>query len=232
FQMDFFRRAARGSLSSLIGGAGVSQDQQILTVFTTRDGKRIEDLLAAALDPATKAALTAYSNGVNAWLAFLAAHPALLPPEYFQVGGASFTPADIPQWTPQDTLAIGRLQQFQLSETIEKETAYGQFALTYGPNGAKQDLGKFAAWVRAQQPLPGYTLSSTDGSPIAPPHAPFHLAPAVPDLSRWADALAQLGRNMDELRPLFGAMHLDAGSNNWVVDGAHSATGMAMVAND
>src|SRR5438105_302543 len=38
FQMDFFRRAARGSLSSLIGGAGVSQDQQILTVFATRDG--------------------------------------------------------------------------------------------------------------------------------------------------------------------------------------------------
>src|SRR5205823_6466236 len=149
FQMDFFRRTARGSLSSLIGAAGVSQDRQILTVFVTRDGKRIEDVLAAALDPATKGVLTAYSRGVNAWISSLAGHPELLPPEYPQAAGASFTAADIPQWTPEDTLAIGRLQQFQLSETIEKETAYGQFALTFGPGGAKQDLGKFAAWVRA-----------------------------------------------------------------------------------
>jgi penicillin amidase len=233
FQMDFFRRAGRGTLATMLGVGGASQDRQILTVFVTRDGKRIEDVLVAALDANTKAVLDAYSSGVNAFLAFLTAHPTLMPQEYAQLPGPPFTPADIPQWTPQDTLAIGRLQQFQLSETIEKETAYGLFALTYGPGGAKPNAGKFAAYVRAQQPLPGYTLSSADASPVAPPAAaPSRRQSAAPDLSRWAGALGQLGENMKELRPIFGALHLGSGSNNWVVDGAHSASGMAMVAND
>src|SRR5438132_11377775 len=66
FQMDFFRRTARGTLSTLLGVGGARQDRQILTVFVTRDGKRIEDVLVAALDANTKALLDAYSSGVNA----------------------------------------------------------------------------------------------------------------------------------------------------------------------
>src|SRR5438874_5158429 len=41
FQMDLFRRIARGQLSTLIGSSGVSQDTQILTLFITRDLQRV-----------------------------------------------------------------------------------------------------------------------------------------------------------------------------------------------
>src|SRR6185312_5168765 len=98
-------------------------------------------------------------------------------------------------------LAIARLQQFALSETIEKETAYGIFASVFGPGGSKEDLPKFAAWVRSQQPLNGFTLADSDASPVAPrAHAAKAAAPAAPNLSGWGPALAQLAKGMSELR--------------------------------
>src|SRR5207245_7967014 len=60
FQMDLFRRIARGQLSTLIGSAGVSQDTQILTLFITRDLQRVEHKLFLALDTATKDKLDAF----------------------------------------------------------------------------------------------------------------------------------------------------------------------------
>src|SRR5205823_12504021 len=161
FQMDLFRRTAEGRLAELVGAVEAAQDQQFLTLFITRDLKRIEDQLVAALSTEIATDVNAYSAGVNAYLAFLAAHPTLMPQEYAQLPGV-VTPGDIPPWSPQDTLAIGRLQQFQLSETIEKETGYGLFALTYGPGGAHADAGRFGAYVLAAQPVNGFTLSTAD----------------------------------------------------------------------
>jgi len=234
FQMDLFRRTARGRLASMLGAAAVPQDTQLLTLFVTRDGQRIEDALVSALDAPQKALLDAYAGGVNAYLTYLAAHPTQMPWEYSTLGGAAWTPADIPQWTDQDTLAIARLQQFELSETIEKETAYGTIASVFGPGGSKEDLGRFAAWVRAQQPLNGFTLADTDASPVAPRQSAANeaAAPAVPVMAPWGRALAQLSSRMDALQPLFGTMRTGAGSNNWVVDAAHSSSGKAMLAND
>src|SRR4051812_31675589 len=40
FQMDLFRRTARGRLAALVGSTVASQDQQFLALFVTRDGKR------------------------------------------------------------------------------------------------------------------------------------------------------------------------------------------------
>src|SRR5439155_1311666 len=73
FQMDLFRRTARGQLASLVGPLEISSDQQFLAFFVTRDGKRIEDLLVAALDADAKAKLDAFVGGINAYLTFLSA---------------------------------------------------------------------------------------------------------------------------------------------------------------
>ena len=232
FQMDLFRRIARGKLASLIGSTGVSQDTQILTVFITRDLQRIEDVLVANLDAGTKAKIQAFTNGVNAYITFLKAHPTLMPGEYAQVPGPT-TPNDIFDWTLQDTLAIGRLQQFQLSETIEKETALGLFALTFGPGGAHDDTGRFTAYANnVQQPVRAYTLSDPDPAIASRWWGWRTQSDAAPDLSGLATGLGHVNAKMREMIEVFGSMRNDAGSNNWVVDGAHSATGFAMVAND
>jgi penicillin amidase len=225
FQMDFFRRTAEGKLSTLLGAAGVSSDKQLDTVFTTRDGSNVGQKILAGLDPDTRAKLDGYVEGVNAYLAFLQANPALMPVEYSQIS-AAITPATLLPWTELDSAYIGRLQQFQLSESIEEETAYGLIAQVF------QSLspGRVSTYVRAQQPIQDYTLSGTD--PAAARAVPAPAPAATFDMSPWLKGLGDVNASFREMREMFGTQRLGAGSNNWVVDGAHSATGKAMVAND
>ncbi len=241
FQMDLYRRAAQGKLSELLGSGITSQDKQFRAFFVTRDGQKLEDALVADLDndPTVKAKLQAYLNGINAYVDWLVQHPTLLPGEYAQVPPPAVTPGDIPHWTFQDILALARLQQFSLSETIEEDLNYGLFAQVYGsptlPDGVTPnplfDLGKMNAYVRARQPVQAYPLAPTDPSFPSPPPAGGPTA-AMRGAGAWLPGMAQLRAEMEDVRPFFGTIHTGAGSNNWVVDGAHSTTGKAIVAND
>jgi len=228
FPMDFLRHVARGRLAELIGALGLSQDVQLRTLLTTRDGKRIEDSLVAALDADTATKLSLYVAGINAYLAQLRADPkARLPGEYAQLP-FPLTIADISDWTPQDTLALARLQQFQLSETLGKETDFGKFALTYGPGAPLQDPGKLHTWIRAAAPPTARTHTLTS---VARPRA--RAAPVqVPALGAWGPALKAAASSLSALRAALRPLGELVGSNNWVVDAAHSANGRAMVAND
>ena len=232
FQMDLFRRTAEGRLAELVGAVEIDQDKQLLTLFVTRDGMRIQDKLVAALDTATKDKLDAFAGGVNAYLAFLKQNPTLMPQEYAQIS-AAITPNDIPDWSAADTLALGRLQQFQLSETIEKETSYGQFGLTFGPGAPHQDLTRAGAYILPKQPVDGFTLADPDTNlPSVPGVGPASaMAPSA--LTGLGQALGTINAQMRELNAAFGSIREGAGSNNWVIAGAKSAeSGHAMVAND
>ncbi|MBS2022986.1 MAG: penicillin acylase family protein [Deltaproteobacteria bacterium] len=232
FPMDFLRRVARGHLAELIGVRGLSQDVQLRTLFTTRDGKRIEDTLAAAVDSDSKAKLDAYVAGINTYLNELKANPnAKLPGEYAQLP-YKITAADIPAWTEQDTFALARLQQFQLSESLDSEQAYGVFASVYGA-GPLADLGKIHSYIRAA-PLPtGATHTyPTRGEGAIDDQRALQPLGNLPDMSAWAGALKDSYAQLADLRASLKPLGETVGSNNWVVDAAHSASGHAMVAND
>jgi penicillin amidase len=231
FPMDFLRHVAESKLAEMIGLDGLSQDVQLRTIFTTRAGHRLQDDLAASQDATTMALLTAFSAGVNAHLAELRNTPgARLPAEYAQLP-FPLTPADIEDWNPKDTLALGRLQQFQLSETLNEESAFGQFALVYGPGGTHEDLGKLNAWIRAAAPPTehGHTLSPTASFAAATPARVR--GPAV-NLRRWKRALDSTAAFAASLHDRLRPADATVGSNNWVVSAAKSATHLAMVAND
>ena len=70
FEMDFFRRAAEGKLSELVGDAALEQDEALRTFFTTRDGKSMPQELTNHVnseDPDVAARIQAYAGGVNAF---------------------------------------------------------------------------------------------------------------------------------------------------------------------
>jgi penicillin amidase len=180
----------------------------------------------AALDPAAHALIDAYAAGVNAYLAHLRAHPAEMPGEYAQLP-FPVTPADIPDWTAQDTEALGRLQSFQLSETLFEESDYGTFAQVYGPGAPLQDLGKLNTWIRAAAPAVAQTHTLIQNSVVKP-----LAAPSPSPLAAWGPSLAAVHARTAALREALKPMGQGFGSNNWVVDGLHSASGHAMVAND
>ncbi|HET9627439.1 MAG TPA: penicillin acylase family protein [Kofleriaceae bacterium] len=239
FPMDFLRHVARSHLAELIGPAGLSQDIQLRTLFKTRAGHRIEDDLAqvAMTDPASKKVLSAFVLGVNAYIAEMRAGKAPLPGEYAQLP-FPLTGADIADWAPEDTLAMARLQQFQLSQSLSSETAMGQFAAFYGPTaGATADDDKFQAWLQARQPKTeqAHTLEATPFTP--PAAAPADQAAALKakkpaSTARWNTALAALEHEVRELDVVAKRAHAEVGSNNWVVSGALTDSGKAMVAND
>lgn len=231
FSMDFLRHVARSRLAELVGPSGLAQDIQLRTLFITRAGHRIEDDLAIHLDTVTTSRVTAFINGINAYLVELRAAPGnQLPGEYAQLP-FPLTPADIEDWTVQDMLAMARLQQFQLSETLTEESAAGQFATVYG-QGALRDLGKLNAWLRAAAPATerAHTLSPTGIHAMrAPAGAQRLTVPA--GLRQWAPALHLLSARAEVLRGRLQSAG-DLGSNNWVVSASKSATRAAMIAND
>ncbi|HEV7558467.1 MAG TPA: penicillin acylase family protein, partial [Kofleriaceae bacterium] len=229
FPMDFLRHVARAHLSELIGIAGLEQDVQLRTLFVTRAGHRLEDDLTAvmATDATTTALVQAFVNGVNAYLTDLKSRPGNMPGEYAQLP-FPLTPDDIAPWTIQDTLAMARLQQFQLSETIEEETGFGQFFSVYGTGGTHVDMGKVNTWIRAAAP------KTERAHTLAEPT--FRKAAASPtprfDLSKWQGLLASTKTQFETLRNKLRPSGASVGSNNWVVSGAMSGNHAAMVAND
>src|SRR5262249_22773669 len=76
WEMDACRRVAEGRLSELFGRLSLNFDVGMRTVFTTRDGRRLEEALwqrVQEVDPDLAAIAQAYTDGVNAWLADLRA---------------------------------------------------------------------------------------------------------------------------------------------------------------
>lgn len=101
FEMDIFRRAARGRLAelSLVGASFLPMD-----VEARRDGSTPEQLeqAYAHLLPADRRVLLAFTAGVNRYIAEVTADPARLPFEF-----DAQPPAP---WQPTDTLAVGELE--------------------------------------------------------------------------------------------------------------------------
>ncbi|HET7503698.1 MAG TPA: penicillin acylase family protein [Kofleriaceae bacterium] len=227
FPMDFLRHVAEGRVAELVGPDGLNQDVQLRTAFTTRDGKRVQDELEVKLasDATTQKLLIAFAAGVNAYIDQIKSNAAPLPAEYAQLP-FRVDPTKFEAWKVSDTLALSRFQQFQLSETLTEEMAFGQFAKFFGLTS-----GRAIAWLRAASP-PTERAHTLETTPFQPPAGlAQRRAPRV-NYSKWSTvidgAANKLAMLHDQLLPADGSV----GSNNWVVSADKSATGFPMVAND
>lgn len=102
WQMDFLRRLGAGRMSEVLGEATLSTDRFMRTLGLYR----LAEAQLENLRPETRAALTAYSAGVNA---FLETRSGPLPLE-FQI--LRYSPE---LWQPADSLVWGRIMAMQLS---------------------------------------------------------------------------------------------------------------------
>jgi penicillin amidase len=227
WEMDAFRRLAEGRLSELLGKVGLSNDVGMRTVFTTRDGRRLEEALweyVQAVDPELAALEIAYSNGVNAWLADLRGgrNGATLPPEYQLAPVIDESPATLADWRPQDTLAIARFQAYSLSETLEEEIDRARVMQAL-PADVDKDVFRSAPAAPATV-LPVPHSAPRRATAVAKTIPPL---PPLATLTEVSAALAELRRNNP-----FGSKEQGAGSNNWIVSPSLSDNGHAMLAND
>ena len=221
FQMDMTRRRAQGRRAELLGEDRYLSDVQSRALRFAAWGERT----AAALeqeDPRIYAILTAYSDGVNRYLADAVAgvDGAALPE---QILALDYVPEP---WTPADCMAIEKLITGGLSMRPDQEMTLGLMRALLGPD-TFHDLYVYEPFDR-DYIAPAW--SPEPPVPAPPPDAPPPDGPPSED-QRLRDALRTL-----DLRALGRALSgLDlalGGSNNWAVDAAHSAGGAAMVFGD
>src|SRR6266576_1456324 len=109
WQMDLFRRTARGELAEVLGAGpnnvALEQDKQHRTIGFAREA----DAEAAQASPKSRGLLEAYAKGVNAYIESLDAKS--LPPEFRIL---QYKPRP---WTPSDSLIIVKIFFEALSNT-------------------------------------------------------------------------------------------------------------------
>jgi penicillin amidase len=233
WQMDLLRRAARGQLSEVLGPATLKIDKDFRVLNFSRAAERDYPMAS----PALRKVMEAYARGVNR---FIDQHKERLPVE--------FTLLDYkPQpWQPTDSLVIACYMYRTLTDTRDEELGraivtqkvgtelakdlYSPDAsmdhFVVGDNNAAKDAHAAAKSdddpddddddADSEDVLKAKAETQPSRSPAAAPDVTTALAESVRD---W------LEESQQEIRHTLG-------SNNWVVDGTHTATGRPLLAND
>jgi penicillin G amidase len=226
FQIDVLRRVAAGELAEVFGKRAIPRDRA-----TRMHGfRKLAQTVVSQLNAEQRAMVEAYAGGVNAGLAALGERPF----EYLIL-------RDEPRpWLPEDSILVIYAMTIDLQdEAGEYERTLMTIRDRFGPDG----LAFFA-------PIATPTDAALDGStaPLAPIPGPKVIDLRRKKLSSQLERLApkslaskpQLG-----LAPVeFDALHRDPfpfsardpeaipGSNAFALAGAHTASGVAMLAND
>jgi penicillin G amidase len=238
FQMDVTRRQAEGTLAELLGAGALPSDVQLRT-FGLR---RAADRSLSILPQSVRDALSAYAEGVNA---YVASHP--LPPEYTALEITTFR-----HWAPVDSLSVLRLISFGLSfelTDLDRTTLLAQYQVAgaaQGFDGAAlffEDVNRVAPFDHAATvPDASASISSRAlaeaGESVAPSSATVTTraaaSPALNDsvlMGLARDYLAHV-RSLPFLRAALKDPDDDRGSNEIVISGRRTRTGRPILAND
>ncbi|MDQ1898907.1 penicillin acylase family protein [Paracoccus sp. WLY502] len=198
FQMTLLRRAAQGRLSEVYGAGAFPADDLARRLELYRNAAASVD----SQDQATQAALRAYAEGVNQWIAEV--NEGALgrgAPEFF------ILPQEIAYWQPADSLAILKLLAAATSDAAAEEILRARLSLTWPERGPELLFGEGDGPA-----LPRYA-DMFPGARLAPPEARLGPAPA-------RDAAGFLSPNQG------------LGANSFAVAADRTAAGGALLAND
>jgi penicillin amidase len=252
WQMDLLRRAARGELSEILGKDTLQIDKRFRTMGFNRAAERD----AAQMDAETRAMMDAFARGVNR---FIEQHQNRLPLEFsllqykprpWQVsdtlaisGYMYLTLTDTWEEELARAKVTERVGAERAKELFAEDAAMDHFVIgdPKVPNdGAKgvhtnnddgddddddDDDMKPDTVLKAQAapPQPAALVDLTS----ALSDSPFSVPPASP-----SSAAPLLPAALDFLRTSESEIRRGLGSNNWVVSGAHTASGKPLLAND
>ncbi len=196
-QMDLMRRASGGTLSALIGRAGLPLDRA-MRVFGT---ERAAEAAYAQLPDRTRRELDAYARGVNAWIRARGRRAA---PEYLVLGPPTpWRPTDSLLWAEAMGLALSsnldlELARLALSDHLSREAILRLWPAAAPPGHVSRETSlRFAS-------LAPVATETRDALPRFP--APFTLPPLASNAWAVAGRLSRTGAPL-----LAGDPHLSYG---------------------
>ena len=213
WQMDIYRRTARGELAEILGAGpnNIALEQDKL--HRTYGFAQAAEAEAAQADQKTLALFGAYARGVNAYAASL--DPKSLPAE-FQILQYNFRP-----WTPADSFILGKLFFEALSDTWRLDVM--RQALSSLPvekrNALMPERSRIDVLVVGKD---AQAKPASSRTARLEPVSPAALDALAKNQAVAAAALERVGLYADAL----------AASNNWVVSGNRTVTGKPLLAND
>ena len=200
WQMEFNRTLGAGRLAALFGEGALDADRVMHVLGLARAAERDWQVLA----PTTRALLSAYADGVNA---YLQTHRGRLPVEFTLLG------VDPRPWTPIDSLTWGKLMSLNLSLNNSFEILRSHLIAKLGEPVARR--------LMAPYPADALTIVSPGAGGGSLPHG----------IGGGRSAQIAASPFLSLLGPIAGRGGT-WGSNGWVVAGSRTASGRPFLAND
>ena len=228
YQMEFWRRVGAGRLSELYGEEVLATDIYLRTMGFRHVAQQ-EYEAAPALQ---RLALESYAAGVNAYIA--ERKPRKLAAEFAFLGLQGVKP-EIEPWTPLDTLTWPKVMSQDLAGDWVQELLRLDVIRAVGVDMARDF---FAPFRYGEMPtvIHAQDLDGEGARHTADGRAQGNLSRF--DCPAWLGAVAglQLDSPLIQGRQLladvaFGGS-MESGSNQWVVSGDHTASGLPQLAND
>ena len=239
WQMDMARRFAAGELSAVLGPEyiKIDREQRILGL------RQVAERSVAVMPAAQRAQFEAYAAGVNA---YIAQHQKTLPLEF------RFLTYFPHVWTVEDSALVGLSMTEFLNHYLYKDKLFKEKVLAkLGPeltadlfvNSSWRDHPPGAESPSIENEIPSQTTPDVEEDPAS--RRGKKTSRLTPDeTKKQIPRLAALARDVRNIRGLFNAPEgaplpseatderVRPGSNNWVVSGAHTASGKPLLSND
>jgi penicillin G amidase len=231
WQMDLLRRASRGQLSEVLGPATLKIDKD----FRLLTFSRAADRDYAMIKPEVRKVMEGYARGVNL---YIQQHLTRLPVEFTLL---NYKPQP---WQPTDSLVIAAYMYRTLTDTRQEEMGRAIVTAKVGPELAKDLYSPEASMdhfvvgdphagkdPRAQSNHdPDEDDDEMDPEDVLKAQRETDSSPAMASAPDVTSALAN--KVQDWLRESQQEIRHSLGSNNWVVNGEHTASGKPLLAND
>ncbi len=222
YEMDVRRHATAGRLAEMFGTTALESDKFVRTM----GWRQVAEQELALVKPETRAALEAYADGVNAYLDDHSPSEISVAYTVLNAGGLDYRPED---WTAVDSLSWLKAMAWDLrgnmTDEIDRVLALADHtsaevaelypAYPFDEHAPIVAQGAVVDGVFEQDATTGATRN---------PQRPAYTADQRQTLARLRDGL-------DRMPTMLGSGD-GIGSNSWVVDGEHSATGAPLLAND
>jgi penicillin amidase len=218
WQLDLWRRVAEGRVAEVAGPSAIDRDTFARLLRYRGD----MDAEWRSYAPDARRIAEAFVRGVNAQIAYVAAHPEKLPIE-FQITRTRPEP-----WTPE--VVISRMAGYVMTRNARTEVARARLAQRVG-------IGRVADFIRPDPPVP---IALPEGLDLA------DITDDILALTEGAGGAISFRSSSASIPSIFSIPSIlsignqrsaisnssEVGSNNWVVAGRLSATGRPLLAND
>jgi len=220
WQMDMLRRHAAGEFAEILGSSMLAHDQ----TQRLEQIRNTADAIVTQLPPEELRYLNDYAHGVNA---LIAATSSNLPAEFRVL---RYTPRP---WQPRDSILVGLVMVEDLTTGFPIKLEREQLAAKLPPE-LLADLYPVGSWRDHPPARPVMDLTAPQ---LNIPDVPLDESqtelrkPQPLNPAHVADILA-LQRTLALSSSRFACDGCRAGSNEWAVSGAHTASGMPLLSND